>query len=180
MKNLIHQGHDIQITKAEVDDWTDILSLREYVIHSKANNYITADLDSLKAFLHHAYTYPEKVGFLLCWWGPTLVGMTALLLTDQPVVTSPGIAFARQAFIHSVYIAPWVWNRSRVEKIRVPVYAGEELMAGIEKWALAPRPDGLGGAKFIYGNVRLDGNFRAFFEKYGFERQSVVIGKPLG
>lgn len=180
MVHLIHSEKDIQVTTADIEDWHDILALREYVVNSKATDYITTDPAELKAFLHHSYTMPERVGFLLMWWKGHLIGMVGLLLTDQPVVTSPGIAFSRQVFINSVYIAPWIWkNGDRVEKERVPVYAGKEFLEAMSKWGRAPRSVDGKGATYIYGNVRLNGNFAAFFEKYGFERQSVVIGRPL-
>lgn len=179
MQTSFHEGKDTRVTRADIEDWPEILGLREYVVTSRAVNYISAEPEALKGFLHHSYTYPERVGLLLCWWGEHLVGMAAVLIVDQPIVANPGVGLTRQAFIHSVYIAPWVWDRSRVVKIRVPGYVGKEFCSGIEKWAKHPRNDGMGGAKFIYGNVRLDGNFSGFLRKFGFERQSVVVGKPL-
>ena len=179
MNLTVHAAKDVQVTRADIEDWPDIMNLRGYLTRSKAENYISADPESLKGFLHHAYTYPERVGLLLCWWKSDLVGMAAVLLVDQPVVTTPGVGVTRQAFIHSVYITPWVWDALKVEKISVPGYVGAEMSAGIDIWATSPRSDGGGGARFIYGNVRLDGHFKAFSRKFGYERQSVVIGKSL-
>lgn len=173
MKLQVHAYRDILVERADIDSWHDILRLREYVQDSRAINYISAEPEALKGFLHHSFTYPDRIAFLLCWWKEELIGMAAVLIVDQPVVSSPGVALNRQAFIHSVYIAPWIWDRSRVEKIPIPRYAGEEFCAGIEKWSRER------GARYIYGNVRLDGNFNGFLRKFGFERQSVVVGKPL-
>lgn len=176
---VVHVSRDVEILRADVEDWEAIGGLREYLEGSRANNYISADPQSLKAFLHHSFTFPERVGLLLCRWQGRLVGMAAVLLVDQPVVVVPGLRSSRQAFIHSVYILPWVWDWDRSRQLRVPGRVGVAMSEGIEKWATFPRSDGGGGARFIYGNVRLDGNFGAFARKFGYEKQSVVIGKSL-
>jgi hypothetical protein len=109
-------------------------------------------------------------GLLVLEWSGRLIGLAAMLLIDAPKPGVVGGQIQRHAFVHSVYIDSYLPDDP---PIKVPGKAGEVMCLGMEQWGKN------GGATYIYGNVRMDGNLGALYRKFGWSAQHYVVGKEF-
>ena len=177
MQELIHRQDDAWVGPVSINDWPEIRDLQREFSKTRFQNYISGTLAELETFYVKSRAWPERVGFLQVRWMGHLCGLAALMLVDAPQLGNSENPVDRQCFIHSVYIAPRV--QVLQSSTRVPAYVGKVMCEGMERWAKRPRPDGLGGATKLFGNVRLDGNFGGFSRKFGFLKTHSVVVKDL-
>lgn len=168
----------ITIRAAGMDDWDRLKDLHFRLQTDKARNYISCSLPELESYFLNSKLFPQITLMVVDWqirpgWN-AVVGLAAMMLIDAPQLSQTGVYAkpVRHCFIHAAYVPSWVMP-DRMEKLKVPSECGPELWKAMEGWAKKH------GACFIYGNVRLDGNFAAFEKKYGLKKQHVVIGKNL-
>lgn len=157
------------VKDAGVEDWQALKHLHAKLQMDKARNYISCSLEELESFLLNSKLFPQ-VKLLVVEWDRRIAGLAAMMLIDAPQMGQTGVYAqrVRHVFIHAAYVPSWVGVKERV-----PREAGPKLWEAMEGWSKQM------GACFIYGNVRLDGNFNAFERKYGLKKQHVVIGKNL-
>lgn len=185
MQQVVYRQGDAWVGPVGIDDWTDIRHLQKEFSETRFQDYISGTLEELETFYVKSRAWPERVGFLQVRWQEHLCGLAALLLVDAPQLGKSDKPVDRQCFIHSVYIAPKIvvfpaYHGMVVGRThRVPGYVGKVMCEGMVRWAKAPRPDGLGGATKLFGNVRLDGNFGGFARKFGFLKTHSVVVKEL-
>lgn len=178
----VEQGKEeesmITVRPAELNDWESLKDLHYKLQRDKARNYISCNINELEAFFLNSKLFPQVRLLVVDWqirpgWN-TVVGLAAMMAIETPRMGDTGVYRNRviHCFIHAAYVPSWVIP-DRMNKMRVPPEAGPELWKHMEEWARSV------GACFIYGNVRLDGNFRAFEKRYGLKKQHIVIGKEL-
>lgn len=168
----------ITIRPANVDDWERLKDLHFRLQTDKARNYISCSLSELESFLVNSKMFPQIHLLIVDWqirpgWN-TIAGLAAMMAIEAPRMGDMGVYRGKvvHAFIHAAYVPSYVIP-DRMHKLKVPKDAGIELWKAMEGWARSI------GACFIYGNVRLDGNFAAFEKKYGLKKQHIVIGKDI-
>ena len=165
---------DITAAPATIDDWLGIKACIARLRASRFSQYVSSTNQEAEGFFVNSRQFPDKVGFLILKWGDYVIGVVALLAIDAPKPGTIGVytELVRHCFIHSVYIDPWI-PVDPGRRIQVPMEAGKVFYAAIENWGRVR------GATFIYGNVREDGHFDAFFRKFGLRVQHKVVGRVI-
>lgn len=178
----------LKCRNATLNDWPQIKDLHARLQTDKARNYIASTIEELEAFLVNSITFPQ-VSLLVLEWemekGTYLVGIAAMMLIQAPQLGQIGVhnKLAVHCFIHAVYIPSWI-RATTGEKLRVPlqhgVDGGSDQDAGALMWNSMVAWAEAHNASYIYGNIRLDGNFGAFEKKYGLTKRFTIIGKEIG
>ena len=156
-------GYTLCVRQVDLVDWSSIKELQKEVEGSRAERFIYAGDDELKAAFFNSHFDSSRVALLGLWDYDVLRGMTSLFLLAQPQMHITGAPISVNAFIQSVYISPQARPR-----------AGFFLLESMDLWARQRN------APLLLGNIfPREGRVNAFVKKYGFEPYHTVIGRRV-
>lgn len=147
---------------ATLDDWQGLKDLWASFQKTRFTKYIDASLSDLGHYLSNSLSVPDRIGLLVLTVDEKIVGITTLCAVVNPQMHLPGCPIAVNGFIHVAYITPGLESS-----------AGLLLSQAIDNWCFQR------GCKNVFGHVRMDGNFNAFFRKYNFKKWHYVIGREV-